>query len=293
MSAFTLLHKIDCQNRLGEGVQWNPRDQSVWWTDIQSSLIYRYSPSEDRLHRWPTPERVSCFAFSRSDSRLLVAAGDGFAWLELDSGRLEWLARPEQPWPGNRMNDGRVDRQGRFWAGGIVENPCQSGQTSSLYCFDGQQVRTGLQGLTISNALCWNRAGTRMYHADSPQHRIMQYPFNPQTGEIAGPGQLFAATETGVEPDGACIDSDDCLWNAQWGGGRVRRYSPDGRVLLSLEVPVSQPTCVAFGGPDLSWLLVTSATQGMDAQQREAEPLAGSLLIYKTNFRGLPEECFI
>jgi L-arabinonolactonase len=292
MSRFTLLHEVACQNRLGEGVQWNEHDQSVWWTDIQSSLIYRFTPASDQLASWPTPERISCFAFSSSDSRLLVAAAGGIAWLTLETGQLEWLARPEQHIRGNRMNDGRVDRQGRFWVGGLVEEKSSPQQTTSLYSFDGSDIICQLNDLTISNALCWNREGTRLYHADSPSGKIMQYPFDPITGRINGAGQVFVTAEAGLEPDGACIDSEDCLWNALWGSGQVRRYSPDGQQLVALDLPFTQPTCVAFGGPELSWLIVTSATQGLDETALREQPRAGNLLIYQTDIRGLPEQCF-
>lgn len=292
MSRFTLLHQIPCSNVLGEGVQWNERDQSVWWTDIQSSLIYRFTPATEQLSSWRTPERVSCFAFSHRDSRLLVAAGPGVAWLELENGKMEWIARPEQTLVGNRMNDGRVDRQGRFWFGGIVEESFVPQQSTGLYCFDGEQVTQKLHGLAISNSLCWNRDGSVMYHADSPRREIRQYRVDLMSGDISDQGRVFAATAEGVEPDGACIDSEDCLWSAQWGSGAIRRYAPDGQLLDTLTVPFSQPTCVAFGGPDLSWLLVTSATQGLTAEALAEQPFAGSLLIYQTEVRGLPEQCF-
>lgn len=292
MSRFTLLHEVACQNRLGEGVQWNERDQSVWWTDIQSSLIYRFTPATEQLTSWPTPERIGCFAFSSSDSRLLVAAATGIAWLTLETGELEWLARPEQAIRGNRMNDGRVDRQGRFWVGGVVEENNAAHQTTALYSFDGSDIHCHLSGLTISNALCWSRDGTHLYHADSPTGKIMQYPFDPVAGRISGAGRVFVAVESGLEPDGACIDSEDCLWNALWGSGQVRRYSPDGQQLTALDLPFSQPTCVAFGGPDLSWLIVTSARQGLDKAALDRQPKAGNLLIYQTDIRGLPEPCF-
>lgn len=291
MPRFTLLHEVACKNVLGEGVQWNERDQSVWWTDIQSSLIYRFTPATEQLTSWRTPERIACFAFSASDKRLLVAAASGIAWLTLETGEVEWLVRPELHMSGNRLNDGRVDRQGRFWVGGVVETRGSPEQSTSLYCFDGE-LRTALGGLTISNALCWCADGTRLYHADSPTGRIMQYPFDPQTGAIVGAGKLFAAMEPGVEPDGACIDSEDCLWNAVWGSAQVRRYSPAGQQLIALNLPFSQPTCVAFGGPDLTWLIITSATQGLTEECLRSQPQAGNLLIYQTDIRGLPEACF-
>lgn len=286
MSLYSLLDTVPCQNILGEGVQWNVADQSVWWTDIQAAKIYRYHPATKALNTWPTPEPVGCFAFAQKDSRLLVAFASGIAWLDLDSGAYAWLARPELTVTGNRLNDGRVDRQGRFWVGGLVE---QAGQTAALYCLDSQlQLSCHLRGLSISNSLCWSPDSSHLYHADSPTHRIHVYEFDALSGKL-GERRIFATTADGVEPDGACIDAQGYLWSAQWGGSRVVRYAPDGRVAMTLELPVSQPTCVAFGGPQLDWLFVTSARKGLSAEQLQAQPQAGDLMIFQTDVCGLPE----
>jgi sugar lactone lactonase YvrE len=289
MFLHSLLDTVPCQNILGEGVQWNDRDQSIWWTDIQSAKIFSYSPANKQLREWNTPERVGCFAFCDTDERLLVAFASGIAWLDLASDKYEWIARPELAIAGNRFNDGRVDREGRFWVGSIVERSLSDDQTAALYCLDQQLLTTcHLTGLRISNSLCWSPDSRHLYHADSPTHSIRVFDFDAQTGVLANP-RVFAETTVGVEPDGACIDVEGCLWSAQWGGGCVVRYAPDGRELTRLELPFSQPTCVAFGGPQLDWLLVTSARQGLSAEQLRAQPQAGNLLIYQTNIRGLPE----
>ena len=57
----------------------------------------------------------------------------------------------------------------------------------------------------------------------------------------------------------------------------------------SLPVPVSQPSCPAFGGPGLEDLYVTTAWEDMTDAQRAAEPLAGHLLHTRVQgVRGLP-----
>lgn len=284
-----LLDTVPCQNTLGEGVQWNDRDQSIWWTDIQSAKIYSYTPDNKQLREWSTPERVGCFAFCDTDERLLVAFASGIAWLDLTSGNYEWIARPELALTGNRFNDGRVDRQGRFWVGSIVEQQERDDQCAALYCLDGQlSISSHLKGLQISNSLCWSPDSRLLYHADSPTHAIRVFDFDAQTGALANP-RIFAQAPSGIEPDGACIDAEGYLWSAQFSGGCVVRYAPDGREVASLALPFSQPTCVAFGGPQLDWLLITSARQGLSAAQLQAQPQAGNLMIYQTNVRGLPE----
>lgn len=289
MFLHSLLDTIPCQNTLGEGVQWNDRDQSIWWTDIQSAKIFSYSPASKHLREWSTPERVGCFAFCETDERLLVAFASGIAWLDLTSNDIEWIARPELALAGNRFNDGRVDRQGRFWVGSIVERRQDDDQGAALYCLDQQMsVSCHLTGLGISNSLCWSPDSRQLYHADSPTHTIRVFDFDAQTGALANP-EIFAKAPAGVEPDGACIDAEGHLWSAQWGAGCVVRYAPDGREVARLTLPFSQPTCVAFGGPQLEWLLITSARQGLSEAQLQAQPQAGNLMIYQTNICGLPE----
>lgn len=289
---FTLLETLTCQNILGEGIQWNLQDQSLWWTDIQAATLFRYQPASQQLQRWTTPERVSCFAFAETDPRLLVAFASGIAWWDWQTNQYEWLARPEQIINGNRLNDGRVDRQGRFWVGSIVEQRHSQTQEATLYCLESNlNLTSHLSGLSISNSLCWSPDSSRVYHADSPQHRIDVYDFNAALGLLSNP-QTFVELAPGLEPDGACIDSEGCLWSAQWGGRQVVRYTPSGEVSAILKLPVSQPTCVALGGPELNWLCVTSARQGLTAKQLTEQPLAGSVFIYQVNVVGLPESRF-
>lgn len=289
LMSYPLIDTVPCANILGEGVQWNAADQSVWWTDIQAAKIYRYHAATKNLQQWSTPEPVGCFAFAHRESRLLVAFASGIAWLDLDSGAYEWLARPELAVSGNRLNDGRVDRQGRFWVGGLVEQRAAEDQGTSLYCLDEQlQLSCHLNGLSISNSLCWSPDSRHLYHADSPTHRIHVYDFDASAGRLSN-RRIFAETAEGVEPDGACIDSQGYLWSAQWGSSRVVRYTPDGQVAATVDLPFSQPTCVALGGPQLDWLLITSARKGLSAEQLQQQPQAGNLMIFQTDIHGLPE----
>jgi L-arabinonolactonase len=292
MSQFQLIDTITCANILGEGVQWNHQDQSVWWTDIHAAKLHRYCPVTKEMREWSTPEPVGCFAFVEGDDRLLLALASGFAWFELASGRCQWIARPELSLAGNRFNDGRVDRQGRFWAGTVVEQQLSPRQTAALYCLDqAQTVTQHLPGLAISNSLCWSPDSRKLYHANSPTYRIQVYDFDAPTGTLSNP-QTFVELPSGIEPDGACIDAEGYLWSAQWGGGRVVRYTPEGIVDRILNLPVTQPTCVALGGPEMNWLFITSARKGLSKAQLATQPLAGSLFIYQTPVKGLAESWY-
>lgn len=292
MTECRLIDTISCANILGEGVQWNPNDSCFWWTDIPSATLYRYQLTEKKLMHWDLPEKLSCFAFAKNDTRILAAFASGFAWFDPDSGAVEWIAKPEAHVVGNRSNDGRCDRQGRFWMGSIVEQRTSDEQSAGLYCLDKNfSVAQKMSGLTISNGLCWSPDSRKLYHADSPTHTIHVYDFDAQTGELSNP-EIFAQTDSSVEPDGACVDAQGYVWNAQWGGSQVVRYAPDGSKNLELNLPVTQPTCVAFGGEQLNILAVTSARICLSDDDLAQQPLAGNLFIYQTVFTGIAESRF-
>ena len=287
-----LIDFVPCTNLLGEGIQWNNEDGCFWWTDILSLKLFRYQLATKKLTEWDLPEKLGCFAFAKNDRRLLAAFASGFAWFEPDTGSVEWIAKPEAHIVGNRSNDGRCDRQGRFWMGSILEQKNAPDQSAALYSLRPDfSVKQHLSGLRISNALCWSPDSSKMYHADSPTHTVTVYDFDALSGEISNP-QIFAQTETGVEPDGACVDSEGYIWNAQWGGSRVVRYAPDGSKNFELTLPVTQATCVAFGGEQLNIFAVTSARIGLSDEALQQQPQAGGVFIFETGYKGLPESRF-
>ena len=292
MSELTLLHSIPLKNKLGEGIIWHNASQSVWWTDIHGRCLYQLLWPSLQLNSYPLPERISCFALlnpndpMRSDYSMLVAFESGFALYQPATQATFWLVKPETHLSGNRMNDGRIDRQGRFWAGTMRE--VDQGQSGTLYRLDQQGCHAVMADLLIPNSLCWNKNSSVMYHADSPTGVISSYAFETSTGGVSNK-QYFAQVPVGAEPDGAVIDAEDHLLCALWGGKAIARFSPSGQQTALHTLPVSQPTCLAFGGPDLNLLFVTSAQQGLTQEQLKAEPDAGSLLIYQSPYQGLPE----
>ena len=285
-----LLDIIDAQYTLGEGPLWNPRDGRLWWTDIQERRLRTLDPATRTIRDCAVPERVGSLAFvaGRPDT-LLVAFETGLALFEPGSGAVTWLARPEKPGSGRRFNDGRTDRQGRFWTGTMVEDEMLAAPASaSLWRLDASGLLAACEsGVAISNGLATSPDGRTLYFADSPRRLIFAYDLDPATGALAGK-RLFAEIERGY-PDGATVDAEGCLWSARWGAGEIVRHAPDGRVLETVPLPASQPTCPAFGGPDLSLLFVTSAAEGLSPAERAAEPAAGSLFILDVGVSGLPD----
>ena len=278
-------------NTLGEGITWDARSQSVWWTDIQDRFLYRYGWSDESLNRYSMPERLCSFGFVEGSDEMIAAFETGFALYSPSHDTTVWLARIETQGSGIRFNDGRVDRQGRFWAGTMAESKSGAGQ-GRLYCLDGAgNAYLRETGVTISNSLCWSPDSTKLYYADTPRRVIWSYAFDADSGTVSD-RQVFAETPEGAFPDGATIDADGFLWSAQWGASRVVRYAPDGRVDRVLELPVSQPTCVAFGGPGLDLLFVTSAREGLSKNVLWREISAGDVFVLDAGVKGLPETRF-
>ncbi len=294
MSSCELLQTIRVANTLGECILWNAEQQVVWWTDIHESTLYSFNPVTSELKTYALPERLGSFGFIENDSRLVCAFASGFAFYQPESGEIEWLARPEQSYQGTRFNDGRVDRNGHFWAGTMVEGEGldESGNPvkGSLYRLADNKCMRMFCDVDISNSICWSIDGSTLYFANSPTQIIHAFDVN---GDIRDSRllnkRIFAKSDSPATPDGSVIDADGYLWNAQWGGGKIVRYSPSGDVDYELLLPVSQPTCIGFGGPDMNWLFVTTANENLTAVQLATQPNAGDVFIYRTPFKGLVE----
>jgi L-arabinonolactonase len=279
-------------NTLGEGVSWHHETQTLWWTDIQERRLHRYDFERRTTATFSTPQRLTSFGFIAGSTKLIAAFESGIGLYEPGSTEISWLHRPDFQTPGLRFNDGRVDRQGRFWAGTMVEGSA-SAAAGSLHSIDKMgRFGTHATNISISNGICWSPDGSRFYFADSPTRTIFAYDFDGIAGTISN-RRVFAHTPEGAYPDGANIDAQGFLWSAHWGAGNVVRYGPDGIVDAIIEIPAKQPTCVAFGGPDFDLLFVTSARDGLKPDALATQPHAGDVFVYKVSVPGLPDGRFV
>lgn len=285
--------ELPVTNLLGEGIQWRHSDQTLWWTDILSSKLYHHDPQTGSIDILDMPEPLGSFAFTPYKDIILAAFATGFAAFNLKTSALSWLYRPTFLDGEGRFNDGRTDRQGRFWSGTMMANPDNDMRpTGRLFCLD-TNLGTSVQetSVTISNGLCWSPSGDRMYFADSPTGCIYAYDVDAHTGAVSGK-HVFARSPKGGVPDGAAVDADGNIWSAQWGLGQILVYAPNGDMIGSVDVPASQPTCVAFGGEDLNRLYISSACDGLSDGEQRAQPYAGNVFIFETNVQGLPENTY-
>jgi L-arabinonolactonase len=235
------------------------------------------------------PERLGSFGFVEGSDKIVGAFESGFALYHPESAQLDWLARPEHEAVNMRFNDGRVDRQGRFWAGSMVEG--EGRPQGKLYCLQGAQPIVCLTGIAISNSICFSADGRHLYFADTPQRTIVRYDIDAANGAL-GSRQIFVQTPQGAFPDGSNIDAQGHLWNAHWGAGRVVRYAPDGSISGEIDIPTMQPTCIAFGGKNLDLLFVSSARQHMSEETLARQPHAGDVFVYQLNVKGLTDARF-
>ena len=279
----------DVKAVLGEGPVWVERDASLYWVDIKGRRLFRLDDAG--LSEWITPVRVGSIA-PRAAGGFVTGTEDGFQLLEIDGERLRFslLGNPETDLPDNRFNDGKVDRAGRFWAGTMDDREKTS--LGSLYRLDAQRCVVKLdEGYAVTNGPAFSPSGDVMYHTDSARRTIYRFALAPD-GSLGSRETFLHFTGAEGYPDGMTVDADGCLWVAFWDGWAVRRFSLAGELLATIEVPVQRPTSVAFGGPSLDRLYITSARIGLDEPALSMQPSAGGLLMLKPGVVGIAERPF-
>jgi sugar lactone lactonase YvrE len=280
----------DARTTLGEGPVWDDREQCVWWVDILGESIHRTDPLTGQDDTIPVGQMVGAVGLRRRGG-LVAAVRDGFVAVDPSSGRIERLAGVEADRPTNRMNDGKVDPQGRFWAGttDIDHRP----GLGTLYRLDADlTVDSMLADVTISNGLDWTADGTTMYFIDTPTRQVDRFSFEPSTGSIGDRTRAISIRPRAGEPDGMTLDAEDHLWVALWDGWAVERYAPDGNLELRVEVPAAQASSCTFGGPDLDMLFITTAQKEFPVGGKPDQPHAGGLFACRPGVRGRPAHRF-
>ena len=278
---------VDAGNELGEGVLWSPAHGEVQWTDIFGRRFWAHSPSDSQVRSVPLPDRLGCFA-PLVGPMILAGFAGGLEMFDLEKGTRRLIAAIEQDRPTTRVNDGRLDRRGRLVFGTMDEDPSGARPLGHIWSFGGGRARVLASGVRIANSIAFSPDGRRMYFADTPEKRIRLYDYDLDSGVLSGE-RVFVTVEGPGFPDGSTVDAEGCLWNAEWGGGRVVRYRPDGRVDRALALPASQVTCCAFGGARLDRLYVTTARTGLDPSTLAAEPHAGALFAFDVGVSGLAD----
>ncbi|KPW36488.1 hypothetical protein ALO59_200051 [Pseudomonas amygdali pv. mellea] len=267
---------VDVKTTLGEGPVWDVEQQRLYWIDSFDGRVLRCTDDGRELRAWDVGQKIGSMALRRNGDAALVALQTGIYNLDLPTGDIELIVDPEPGLPGNRLNDGKVDRQGRFIVGSMDTREDQA--SARLYRLDPDlSLHTLDEGIIVSNGPCWSPGGETFYFADTWSGDIWAYDYDNTSGAVAN-RRTFAKVDTsaGGAADGCTVDAEGCLWQALVYAGKLVRYTPDGQVDRIIEMPVKKVTSLTFGGPNLDTLYVTSMARPPlprfpeDGQQRGA-----------------------
>jgi L-arabinonolactonase len=280
---------VDCHNFLGESCVWDDLEGLLYWVDVQGAQIWQYNPATGNSRSFQMPGRMGAIALRRKGG-LVAALEDGVAAVNLDSCTFERLVDIVHPGSHVRLNDSRVDRSGRFICGAMDED---FSHTTSVYRVDADHTAHPIiEDVGIANSICFSPDGSIMYFADTRKDVIVAYDYDQSAGVPHDPKLFVDLADQPGHPDGSTVDAEGFVWNGQFGGGRVVRYAPDGGIDTVVEVPVSNATCICFGGAGLSTMFITTARIGLSSEALEQQPSAGGLYSLDTESTGLPESRF-
>lgn len=280
------------QDLLGETPLWCVETQSLLWLDIDGGRLQRFHPATGRHDVFGFDSRyVGSLALTREPGRVLLALDLGLYLFDLGTGGLRLLCQVEPADTDNRLNDGRCDARGRFWVG-TMDNQLHR-PNGALYRIDPDgAVHRQFGDVIVSNTIAISPAQDTLYFSDTRRFTTWRFGLDLAAGTLADRTVFVDHTATRTRPDGACVDAEGCVWNAIFAGGRVVRYSPAGEVDRLIELPVTNPTCVCLGGPELKTLYITTARKFLDRAVLRSEPLAGSVLAVEVDVPGLAERRF-
>jgi len=294
---------LQCENHLGEGPVWDVEEGRLYWVDgtgprVGLPAIWRLDLRTGKVDNWSLDHDVGALALRRGGGAVL-ALDDGFYFFDFERGKLDLIQLVDHEQPRTRLNDGKCDRRGRFFAGGMDDK--EELKICGLWRLDPDlQVTKVDDGIICSNGPCWSPDDKTFYLADSFQGEIWTYDYDISNGTLSNK-RVFASfrNDPGVA-DGSTIDEEGFMWNAQVISGDLVRYAPDGSVERRIGMPVKNITSVMFGGDKLDELYVTSMARVKhpavhDRFTKELKPqfLAGSLFhITGLEIRGLPEPRF-
>jgi L-arabinonolactonase len=294
---------LECGNHLGEGPVWDVEEGCLYWLDgtgrrVGNPSIWRLDPRTGTTRNWSLDHDVGALALRRGGGAVLALA-DGFYFFDFASGRLDLVSRVDAGQPRSRLNDGKCDRRGRFFAGGMDDK--EELKICSLWRLDADLSVTQVdQGIICTNGPCWSPDDKTFYLADTFQGEYWAYDYDIATGSLANKRVFTVFSDDAGVADGSTMDEEGCVWNAQLISGDLVRYAPDGTVERRIGMPVRNITSCMFGGGQLDELYVTSmarvkhpAVHDLFAKEARPQFLAGSLFkVTGLGVRGLPEPRF-
>ena len=288
--------QIECvvasRSQVGEGAVWDDRAQVLWWVDIPAGLIHCFDPSSGKNRSIDFGEPVGCLAV-RESGGLVVAAKSGFWFFDPETGARDAICDPEADMPLNRFNDGATDPAGRFWAGTMKDGGAPEA-LGRFYRLDKDlNVMPWKDGIYTTNGLAFSPDGSVMYFSDSNARvrTIWTCAYDLETGTPGDPRVFFDTRQVAGRPDGGTVDADGCYWQAGIEGWQLYRITPQGKVDMTIDMPVEKPSKAMFGGAALDTLYVTSLGMGLSGDR--PQPEAGSLFaVTGLGIKGVPQTRF-
>ena len=287
---------LDARNATGESPVWSTAEQALYWVDIPARRLHRWNLVDGNTQSWEADEMLACIARSSDGSWIGGMQSGVFALAPQVNGRLETrlLCSVAHAQPHMRFNDGRCDRQGRFWAGTMHLDMAAGLPVGALYRYTAGQsepLKAQISGLTVPNGLAFSPDGTLMYLSDSHPdvQKIWVFDYDTDNATPYNRRLFVDMNEHPGRPDGAAIDADGCYWICGNDAGLIHRFTPQGKLDRSLAVPVKKPAMCAFGGANLDTLFVTSIRPQGDVSD---QPLAGGVFALYPGVKGLPEPVF-
>ncbi|MCK6251455.1 glucurono-1,5-lactonase [Pseudomonas fragi] len=284
---------LDARNATGESPVWSTTEQALYWVDIPAKRLHRWSPADGKEHSWQASQMLACIAQTGNGSWIAAMENGLFAITPHADGSLDsrLLASVTHALPGMRFNDGRCDRQGRFWAGTMVMNMAAGAPVGAMYRYSADQaepLKAQLQGFIVPNGLAFSPDGNTLYLSDSHPdvQKVWAFDYDTDTGTPHNRRLFVDMSKHPGRPDGAAVDAEGCYWICGNDAGLIHRFTPQGKLDRSLAVPVKKPAMCAFGGADLDTLFVTSIRPAGDLAD---QPLAGGVFALRPGVKGLPE----
>lgn len=282
---------VDVKTTLGEGPLWDVDEQRLYWIDSFDGRVFRCTADGGEVRAWDVPQKIGSMCLRKSGGAI-VSLARGFHFLDFKTGEVSLIVDPEPHHPNNRLNDGKVDRQGRFIAGSM--DTLEEGPNGALYRLDADLSVTKLEeGIIVSNGPCWSPDGAIFYFTDTWSGQISAYDYDQKTGTPSGKRRFCTGPRNGGGFDGATVDAEGCVWSAHVYAGQLVRYQPDGEIDRIIDMPVKKVTSVMFGGPDLDILYVTSMAKPPLPRFPDDGVTRGALFaIHGLGVRGVPEARF-
>ncbi len=286
-------NNIEClwngQAILGEGPVYSAAQKGLYWVDIKGQKFHYMDLASGSVETFPVPEPIGWVA-ERQAGGLVAGLKSGFVFINQDTLEITKIGNPEESLPNNRLNDAKVDTQGRIWAGSMDD--LETSPNGALYRLDADlSWQLCDRGYVVANGPALNPDESVIYHTSSSTREIFAFNLNTD-GNLSNKRLHIKLGETDGYPDGMTCDKNGGLWVAHWDGWRVSRFLPDGTLDFKIDMPVGRPTSLCFGGENLDELFITSASVNLTNSELENQPMAGGVFRIMTDFEGLPQNLF-